>query len=179
MLAKEVTEDSTLSHMSQDIPDIDFEEPMSQKVLSKMKIGPSSLALLAKTALMVFALLVKAEVKAMAFVVVVDFTRSWVAREILQSVLWQWSLCSLELCYEMRLSQIHLNIYVLLSLQHSLLESLKLHSGFSDWVFMGGAVVTIALQHIKGLLGIKDFTKNADLVPFICSVVNSVHHGVC
>ncbi|XP_035843495.1 uncharacterized protein LOC110930122 isoform X2 [Helianthus annuus] len=57
------------------------------------------------------------------------------AREILQWALWQWSLCCLELCYEMRLSQIHLNIYVLLSLQHSLLESLKLHSGFSDWVF--------------------------------------------
>ncbi|KAF5822508.1 hypothetical protein HanXRQr2_Chr01g0027351 [Helianthus annuus] len=52
MLAKEVIEDSILSHMSQDIPDIDFEEPMSQKVLSKMKIEPSSLALLAKTALM-------------------------------------------------------------------------------------------------------------------------------
>ncbi|KAI7739036.1 hypothetical protein M8C21_021905, partial [Ambrosia artemisiifolia] len=52
MLAKEVIEDSILSHLSHDTPDIDFEEPMSQKVLSKMKIGPSSLALLAKTALM-------------------------------------------------------------------------------------------------------------------------------
>ncbi|KAJ0820574.1 putative SecA motor DEAD [Helianthus annuus] len=35
MLAKEVIEDIILSHMSQDIPDIDFEEPVSQKVLSK------------------------------------------------------------------------------------------------------------------------------------------------
>ncbi|KAI3785340.1 hypothetical protein L1987_44456 [Smallanthus sonchifolius] len=52
MLAKEVIEDSILSHMSHDIPDIDFEEPKSQKVLSKMKIGPSSLAMLSKTALM-------------------------------------------------------------------------------------------------------------------------------
>ncbi|PWA49020.1 preprotein translocase SecA family protein [Artemisia annua] len=51
MLAKEVIEDSILSHMSQENPD-EFEEPMSREVLSKMKIGPSSLALLAKTALM-------------------------------------------------------------------------------------------------------------------------------
>ncbi|KAM0017740.1 putative SLC26A/SulP transporter domain-containing protein [Helianthus debilis subsp. tardiflorus] len=78
----------------------------------------------------------------------------------------------------MRLSQIHLNIYVLLSLQHSLLESLKLHSGFSDWVFMGGVVVIIALQQLKGWLGIKDFTKKTDLVSFMRSVVNSAHHGV-
>ncbi|KAL4587260.1 hypothetical protein LXL04_000128 [Taraxacum kok-saghyz] len=52
MLAKEVIEDSILSHMSQDTPDLEFEDPKSQKVLSKMKIGPSSLALLAKSALM-------------------------------------------------------------------------------------------------------------------------------
>ncbi|KAI3774292.1 hypothetical protein L1987_48841 [Smallanthus sonchifolius] len=49
MLAKEVIEDIILPHMSHDTPDIDFEEPKSQKALSKMKIGPSSLALLAKT----------------------------------------------------------------------------------------------------------------------------------
>lgn len=52
MLAKEVIEDSILSHLSHDTPDIEFEEPKQRKVLSKMKIGPSSLALLAKTALM-------------------------------------------------------------------------------------------------------------------------------
>nr|KAJ0196801.1 hypothetical protein LSAT_V11C700374900 [Lactuca sativa] len=52
MLAKEVIEDSILSHMSHDTPDVEVEDPKSQKVLSKMKIGPSSLALLAKTALM-------------------------------------------------------------------------------------------------------------------------------
>ncbi|XP_071712164.1 protein translocase subunit SECA2, chloroplastic [Rutidosis leptorrhynchoides] len=52
MLAKEVIEDSILSHMSHDIHDYEVDEPKSQKVLSKMKIGPSSLALLAKTSLM-------------------------------------------------------------------------------------------------------------------------------
>ncbi|KAI3499686.1 hypothetical protein L1887_35491 [Cichorium endivia] len=52
MLAKEVIEDSILSHMSHDTPDLEIDEPKSHKVLSKMKIGPSSLALLAKTALM-------------------------------------------------------------------------------------------------------------------------------
>ncbi|KAL7607848.1 hypothetical protein Lser_V15G12170 [Lactuca serriola] len=52
MLAKEVIEESILSHMSHDTPDVEVEDPKSQKVLSKMKIGPSSLALLAKTALM-------------------------------------------------------------------------------------------------------------------------------
>ncbi|KAK9066841.1 hypothetical protein SSX86_014164 [Deinandra increscens subsp. villosa] len=52
MLAKDVIEDSILSHMSRDTPYIHLEESKSQEVLSKMKIGPSSLALLAKTALM-------------------------------------------------------------------------------------------------------------------------------
>ena len=32
MLAKEVLEDSILSHMSQDTPDLEFEDPKSQKV---------------------------------------------------------------------------------------------------------------------------------------------------
>ncbi|XP_076882152.1 protein translocase subunit SECA2, chloroplastic-like [Bidens hawaiensis] len=52
MLAKEVIEDSILSHLSHETPDIDSADTMSQNVLSNMKIGPSSLALLAKTALM-------------------------------------------------------------------------------------------------------------------------------
>ncbi|XP_021993548.1 sulfate transporter 1.3 isoform X1 [Helianthus annuus] len=43
--------------------------------------------------------------------------------------------------------------------------------------FMGGAAVTIALQQLKGLLGIKDFTKKTDLVSVMRSVVNSAHHG--
>ncbi|KAH7518555.1 hypothetical protein FEM48_Zijuj09G0184000 [Ziziphus jujuba var. spinosa] len=38
--------------------------------------------------------------------------------------------------------------------------------------FMGGAAVTIALQQLKGLLGIKDFTKKTDIV----SVMRSVNH---
>lgn len=52
MLAKEVIEDSILSHLSDETPEIDSADTMSQNVLSKMKIGPSSLGLLAKTALM-------------------------------------------------------------------------------------------------------------------------------
>ncbi|XP_042488496.1 protein translocase subunit SECA2, chloroplastic [Macadamia integrifolia] len=53
MLAKEVMEDSLLSFLTQEAPNVDIVgEPISQKGLSKMKIGPSSLALLAKTALM-------------------------------------------------------------------------------------------------------------------------------
>lgn len=52
MLAKEIIEDSLLSHLSQEVPDIGIEdELMSHVVLSKIKVGPSSLALLAKTAL--------------------------------------------------------------------------------------------------------------------------------
>ncbi|KAI3841869.1 hypothetical protein MKW92_038066 [Papaver armeniacum] len=54
MLAREVIEDSLLSFLTQDAPDVDIDgEPISQKGLSKIKIGPASLALLAKTALMV------------------------------------------------------------------------------------------------------------------------------
>lgn len=53
MLAKEVIEDSLLSYLTQETPNIEVDgEPLSQKVLSKIKVGPSSLALLAKTALM-------------------------------------------------------------------------------------------------------------------------------
>ncbi|KAK9069536.1 hypothetical protein SSX86_011440 [Deinandra increscens subsp. villosa] len=43
--------------------------------------------------------------------------------------------------------------------------------------FMGGAAVTIALQQLKGLFGIKDFTKKTDVVSVMRSVVNSAHHG--
>ncbi|KAH7518557.1 hypothetical protein FEM48_Zijuj09G0184200 [Ziziphus jujuba var. spinosa] len=43
--------------------------------------------------------------------------------------------------------------------------------------FMGGAAVTIALQQLKGLLGIKDFTKKSDIVSVMRSVWSSVHHG--
>ncbi|KAI3810309.1 hypothetical protein L1987_19921 [Smallanthus sonchifolius] len=44
--------------------------------------------------------------------------------------------------------------------------------------FMGGAAVTISLQQLKGLFGIKDFTKKTDVVSVMRSVVNSAHHGV-
>ncbi|XP_021274393.1 sulfate transporter 1.3-like [Herrania umbratica] len=43
--------------------------------------------------------------------------------------------------------------------------------------FMAGAAVTIALQQLKGLLGIKKFTKNTDIVSVMRSVWSSVHHG--
>ena len=76
MLAKEIIEDSLLSFLTQEAPDFEVDgEPISQQVissgyclllrdmfiflinlllqvLSKIKVGPSSLALLAKTALM-------------------------------------------------------------------------------------------------------------------------------
>lgn len=53
MLAKEVIEDSLLSFLTQEAPNVEVDgEPTSQKVLSKIKIGSASLALLAKTALM-------------------------------------------------------------------------------------------------------------------------------
>ncbi|KAL2467769.1 Protein translocase subunit SECA2 [Forsythia ovata] len=52
MLAKEVLEDSLLSTLTQKVPDVEIDgAPTSAKVLSKVKVGPSSLALLAKTAL--------------------------------------------------------------------------------------------------------------------------------
>lgn len=43
--------------------------------------------------------------------------------------------------------------------------------------FMGGAAVTIALQQLKGLLGIKNFTKNADIISVMKSVTSSARHG--
>ncbi|XP_007043016.2 PREDICTED: sulfate transporter 1.3 isoform X1 [Theobroma cacao] len=43
--------------------------------------------------------------------------------------------------------------------------------------FMAGAAITIALQQLKGLLGIKKFTKNTNIVSVMRSVWNSVHHG--
>ncbi|OVA00954.1 sulfate transporter [Macleaya cordata] len=43
--------------------------------------------------------------------------------------------------------------------------------------FMGGAAVTIALQQLKGLLGIRNFTKKTDIVSVMRSVFGSVHHG--
>ncbi|CAI9112735.1 OLC1v1013222C1 [Oldenlandia corymbosa var. corymbosa] len=51
MLAKEILEDSLLAFLTDDIPDKDG-EPSSEMVLSKIKVSPSSLALLAKTSLM-------------------------------------------------------------------------------------------------------------------------------
>lgn len=44
--------------------------------------------------------------------------------------------------------------------------------------FMAGAAVTIALQQLKGLLGIKVFTKKTDIVSVMRSVFNSAEHGV-
>ena len=44
--------------------------------------------------------------------------------------------------------------------------------------FMAGAAITIALQQLKGLLGIKKFTKNTDIISVMRSVWSSVHHGV-
>lgn len=43
--------------------------------------------------------------------------------------------------------------------------------------FMGGAAVTIALQQLKGLLGIKKFTKKTDIIAVMESVWGSVEHG--
>ncbi|EOY16083.1 Sulfate transporter 1,3 isoform 2 [Theobroma cacao] len=43
--------------------------------------------------------------------------------------------------------------------------------------FMAGAAVTIALQQLKGLLGIKDFTKKSDIISVMNSVWGNVHHG--
>ncbi|CAN1236221.1 Sulfate transporter 1.3 [Linum grandiflorum] len=44
--------------------------------------------------------------------------------------------------------------------------------------FMGGAAITIALQQLKGFLGIKKFTKNSDIVSVMRSIIDSAHHGV-
>ncbi|CAN1345445.1 High affinity sulfate transporter 2 [Linum perenne] len=43
--------------------------------------------------------------------------------------------------------------------------------------FMGGAAITIALQQLKGFLGIKKFTKNSDIISVMHSIINSAHHG--
>ncbi|KAB2083036.1 hypothetical protein ES319_A05G238100v1 [Gossypium barbadense] len=43
--------------------------------------------------------------------------------------------------------------------------------------FMGGAAVTIALQQLKGLLGIKIFTKDTDIISVMKSVWSNVEHG--
>lgn len=44
--------------------------------------------------------------------------------------------------------------------------------------FMGGAAITIALQQLKGFLGIVKFTKKSDIVSVMISVWGSVNHGV-
>ncbi|CAO2819719.1 unnamed protein product [Amaranthus hypochondriacus] len=43
--------------------------------------------------------------------------------------------------------------------------------------FMAGAAVTIGLQQLKGLLGIKKFTKETDIISVMHSVFSQVHHG--
>ncbi|AQL09082.1 Sulfate transporter 1.2 [Zea mays] len=42
---------------------------------------------------------------------------------------------------------------------------------------MAGAAITIALQQLKGFLGIADFTKKSDIVSVMKSVWGNVHHG--
>lgn len=44
--------------------------------------------------------------------------------------------------------------------------------------FMGGAAITIALQQLKGFLGIKHFTKKTDITSVMKSVISSAEHGV-
>ncbi|GMI77147.1 sulfate transporter 1;3 [Hibiscus trionum] len=43
--------------------------------------------------------------------------------------------------------------------------------------FMAGAAITIALQQLKGLLGIQKFTKKTDIISVMHSVWGNVHHG--
>ncbi|KAL8523573.1 hypothetical protein ACS0TY_013519 [Phlomoides rotata] len=43
--------------------------------------------------------------------------------------------------------------------------------------FMGGAAITIALQQLKGFLGIKKFTKDTDIISVMRSILRSAHHG--
>ncbi|XP_047982640.1 sulfate transporter 1.3-like [Salvia hispanica] len=43
--------------------------------------------------------------------------------------------------------------------------------------FMGGAAITIALQQLKGFLGIKKFTKNTDIISVVKSILSSAPHG--
>ncbi|XP_073063908.1 high affinity sulfate transporter 2-like [Primulina eburnea] len=42
---------------------------------------------------------------------------------------------------------------------------------------MAGAAITIGLQQLKGLLGVKNFTKKTDIVSVMQSVWSNVHHG--
>lgn len=44
--------------------------------------------------------------------------------------------------------------------------------------FMGGAAITIALQQLKGFLGIKNFTKKTDIISVMHSVFGAAHNGV-
>ncbi|KAK8700311.1 hypothetical protein V6N13_018711 [Hibiscus sabdariffa] len=43
--------------------------------------------------------------------------------------------------------------------------------------FLAGAAITIALRQLKGLLGIKKFTKDTDIVSVMDSVISSARHG--
>ncbi|WJX62950.1 Sulfate transporter 1.3 [Trifolium repens] len=43
--------------------------------------------------------------------------------------------------------------------------------------FMGGAAITIALQQLKGFLGIEKFTRKTDIISVMHSVFSSAHHG--
>lgn len=43
--------------------------------------------------------------------------------------------------------------------------------------FMAGAAVTIALQQLKGFLGITKFTKKSDIISVMESIWGNVHHG--
>ncbi|XP_074309075.1 sulfate transporter 1.2-like [Silene latifolia] len=43
--------------------------------------------------------------------------------------------------------------------------------------FMAGAAIVISLQQLKGLLGIKRFTKKTDIISVMHSVVSSARHG--
>jgi len=44
--------------------------------------------------------------------------------------------------------------------------------------FMSGAAITIALQQLKGFLGIRNFTARTDIVSVMKSIFKSAHHGV-
>ncbi|CAD6205982.1 unnamed protein product [Miscanthus lutarioriparius] len=43
--------------------------------------------------------------------------------------------------------------------------------------FMSGAAITIALQQLKGFLGIRNFTARTDIVSVMKSIFKSAHHG--
>ncbi|KAL4397363.1 hypothetical protein AHAS_Ahas01G0184400 [Arachis hypogaea] len=44
--------------------------------------------------------------------------------------------------------------------------------------FQSHAVITIALQQLKGLLDIKDFTTKSDIFSVMHLVWSNVHHGI-